>query len=263
MVVTVFLAALINLLQTVSKDRIQLELNSSSQLALDLIERDIRYSTTFATSLPSQFPDPYGATNSGTGGTNAWSHKGVPASTSKRALILRAQATNLNPYALERKQVFVNGSVSNPYTVDPALDCSTKLTLNPRLPYYTIYFVRDSVLYRRTLTDTSTGLCATAGNVQHQRLSCPPELRSTWNASCSAQDEVAVRDVTNFSIDYYQRDEDNPTIFTLISDAYTSTDPGVLIPARDAEVNLTLSKTSGGKVIQSTLGLRASRINEE
>lgn len=264
MVVTVFLAMLLSSMQTVSRDRIQLELNTSNQIALDIIERDVRYSASFNTSVPSQFNDPYGATGLGVGGANAWSHKGVPASITLRVLLLRSYATTTNPYALDRKNVFVNGSVTNLYaTTDSALNCTTKLNVNPKLPYYTVYFVRNGNLYRRILIDNNpSSLCSAPGNSQYQKLSCPPESRSTWNSACQTQDELIASNVDKFQIEYYQRDEDNPTIFTNISDAYTSSNPDVLVPARDADIKLTLKQLGEGKTMTSTLELRASKVNE-
>lgn len=221
-----------------NNNQIQQSLSSGAQVAMGVIERDVRYSTGFSTTIASPFSDPYGPDNSGA----TWSYKGTPASANSRALILSAYATTQNPLSSSRQTIYENGVYA----------CGSQMYYNIQLPYTVIYFVRGNVLYRRTLTDATTPIC---NGPQAQKQSCPPAV-TPWNSICKAQDEVIAKNVTGLSIDYYQERATSPII-----NEYTSTNPGILGMADDAQVTLTLSGTGASSSLTSTISLRITKVN--
>lgn len=263
-VVTVFVAAQINMLSTATIQKTQLELAAENQTALSIIERDIRFANRFETTLPSTFSDPYGPNSIAEGWTGTWSYKGnTPANPSSplKVIILRQNASTTHPMAISRTPVYIQGFVANPYAdIEPFFNCTAgptgALTYNYKLPYIQILFVRDRTLYRRTLTDTSTRIC---NGPQYQKQSCPRE-DTTPHASCRAKDEVLAHNVTGFNAAYY-RQLDTPAPTFEDADAYNSTDPTVLDEIDSVVVTLTMEKTVQGKSRSVTESLRASRIN--
>lgn len=252
-IVVIFISIMMTTYLRSGENVTQLELNGNLQVALNDIERDIRYSSVYSKNLTAPFSD----SNAPAGG---WTFKGTPANTNKRVLILKANATENNPFSNQRSSVYINGGLTNPYAeIDPQLNCSTTppagtLRLNPQLPYYVVYFVQNNILYRRTLTDTTTTICN--GVVQYQKRSCPTGA----GAGCQAKDEVIANDVAQFSVNYYERSDTPDTVIEAI-DPYRATDPDELDQADNVEVVLKLQKTIAGKLVSSTLSVMATRVN--
>lgn len=263
-VVTIFIASLMTMVTTAVLQKTQLELSQQIQIALDTIERDIRIANAFDTTpIYSTIEDEYGPENTNQGWSGEWSYKGN--GNNNRALILRHGATTVHPLSINRTPVFARGTLVNPYAEqDVTLNCTVynattsptgALSYNPKLQYYLIYFVRDSTLYRRTLTDTSTALCD--GQQQYQKQSCP-SIDDTRPASCQANDELIVRNVAEFTIAYYSQDDQaSPTDIN----AYASSDDSILEEIRNVVVSIQLEKTVANEVLHSTLAVRASRVN--
>lgn len=264
-VVVVFVSALLTMMRTATAQKVQLELTGNNQLALDIIERDIRLATGFSTTIPAQFTDSYGpsATSSGWGGQ--WSYKGT--GNSSRVLILQQIATTTQPLSDTRSPVYVRSSDTNPYGQLTIFNCTPysaatpygSLSQNYRLPYYYVYFVRDNTLYRRTLTDTSTTLC---NGPQYQKRSCPRE-DSSRPAGCLAHDEIIARDVSRFTIAYYQHDTQatQPYLNFLDLNVYASNSPDIFAEANSIVITLGLEKTVGGQPRGSELSVRVGRVN--
>lgn len=263
-VVTIFIAALMTMVSTAVLQKTQLELSQKNQIALDIVERDVRLALSFETTIPyTTFDDDYGPTNTNEGWAGSWSYAGSDAN--HRVLLLAQRATPGSPLAAARTPVYVRGNVTNPYAAqDASLNCTVynattnptgALTYNPKLPYYLVYFVRDNQLFRRTLTDTTTSLCD--GEEQYQKQSCPA-VDVTPAPSCGAQDEKIADNVASFTITYFSLDDDAvPTDI----DAYTSSDPNVLREISNVVVTLRLQKTVNGEQRDSTLSVRVSRVN--
>lgn len=253
-VVVIFISVMMSTYLRSGENVTQLELNGNLQVALNDIERDIRYSSVYSKNLSVPFSD----SNAPAGG---WTFKGTPVDANKRVLILRASATENNPFSNQRSPVYINGGLVNPYAEsDPRLNCSSTppagtLRLNPQLPYYVIYFVQNNVLYRRILTDTATAICN--GVVQYQKTSCP----TGSGAGCLAKDEVIASDVVQFSVNYYERADTPSTVLEAI-DPYRATNPDDLAQADNVEVILKLERTIAGKLVSSTLSIMATRVNE-
>lgn len=263
-VVTVFVAAQLNMLSTATIQKAQLELMAENQTALSIIERDIRFAIRFETTLPNTFSDPYGPVNTNDGWTGSWTYKGNnPANPNSplKVLLLRQNASAGHPLSTNRVPVYIKGFISNPYAeIEPFFNCTSgptgALAYNYKLPYMEVLFVRDKMLYRRTLTDLSTGIC---NGPQYQKQSCPRE-DATPHASCRAKDEVLARNVTGFNITYY-RQLDTPTPTFEDADAYNSSEADVLEDIDSIVVTLTTERTAQGQPRSVTESIRASRIN--
>jgi len=242
-IIALFIYAVFASVNASTKSKAQLELDTGVRDAMNVIERDVRYSVAFDKTVPAEYSDPYGPNNSGTNGAEAWNFTGVPAASSDRILILSVPATTQAGVSNAREPVYVDGSYN----------CSTERTYNPEHTYITIYFVRGGTLYRRILTDTTTTVC---NGPQNQKQSCPADIYP-WNVICEAKDEVIATNVSSFSIDYYVNQ-----VATPISNVYTSSDPDILNTADDAEVTLTLSRQFAGETISGTSTLRIAKVNK-
>lgn len=261
-VVIVFIGTLLNMISTADRFRVQLELNGETQMALDTVERDVRLSTGFAATLPSTAPftDSYGPTNTDQGWGGTWSYRGTDpdnATSPNKTLILRLNSTVTNALASNRTLTYIEGFTTNPYaTIEPTYNCTTALTVNYKLPYYSIYFVRDNTLYRRTVTDTSTALC---NGPQRQKQSCPRE-DVTPASNCQAYDEILAENVSGFRVTYYQQ-EDTPTPTFTDLDVYNGTAVTDFDTVDNILITISMSEKAAGKPITSELSIRVSRIN--
>ena len=243
-VLTLFIVALSVNITAVTKSKLQFELDSDLRGAIDIIERDVRFSEAFAKNVQAPFADAYGANNSGSSGGQAWSHAGVPAEADKRVLILRVPSTTQSSLSNARMPVFT----------DDTYDCGTSMTYNPELMHTVLYFVRNDNLYRRILTDTTTPVC---NGPQIQKQSCPADV-SPWHDSCQARDERILTRVSAFRVAYHEALAASP-----ISDAYTSGDPEVLDIADDVVVTLETSQLYAGETLTASLALRIGKANAQ
>lgn len=223
----------------------KVKMNNEGAQALWYIEESVRISNSFLAVVPSEFVDAYGPNNAGTAGAQAWSYKG--SSPTSRVLMTRNYSTTANALNTARQPVFKNSGTFN---------CTTEMFYQPQLTYISIYFVRNNTLYYRVLTDKTSPLCP--GNVQQQKLSCPPEITSGRHASCEADDEVLARNVSEFSVKYFRILEEG--LSEQIDSTYTSTNPDVLLVADYAEVTLTESVRGGA--IRSSLTQRMTKVNQ-
>ena len=265
-IITVFVSSLMTMVRTATIQKTQLELSQEAQLALDTMERDVRVALSFDTTPAyATFTDSYGPTNTDDTWAGTWSYKGTDAN--HRVLILRESATTTAPLSTSRTLAYVEGNITNPYReVNPSLNCtaynastapSGALSYNPPLPYYLIYFVRDNNLYRRILTDTTTPLC----NNQYQKQSCPIEDTSP-HANCEAKDELIVKHVSSFTIDYNSISYNSGGAATVSDlDVYSSSDNDVLTDVSNIYITLQLQQTIYGSPRTSTLSLRVSKVN--
>jgi uncharacterized membrane protein YwzB len=219
---------------------------TSSMQALWFMEDNIRISNSFSAIVPSVFSDPYGPHDLGTAGLEAWSYKGDSAT--GRVLISVGYATTSNVLNTGRQPVFEDTAEFN---------CTTQMYYQPQLEYVSIYFVKDTTLYRRVLTDTPTTLCA--GNTQQQKQSCTPTIPvASRNSLCKANDEILATNVSNFTVGYYQISQDGTS--TQLDPTYSSSDTTILDAADYASVSITTS-TKNGEVI-NTLTQRMTKVNQ-
>lgn len=191
--------------------------------ALSIIDDDTVLATDFLTAVPAGYTDPYGPHRIGTSGGEAWSYSGD--SVNSRVLILKTLSTTQNGGGSARRPIYIN---------TPAYNCTTTMASQPKLSYIAIYFVYQSTLYKRLLTDKTQTLCP--GQTQYQLQTCPSDLKSSWAPACETNDEVLATNVTKFNISYYQ--SGSVPGGTLVSGQYVSVDPNVLQPANIATVTL-------------------------
>ena len=104
MIVVVFVSALLTMVRTATAQKTQLELTGQGQLALDIVERDIRLATSFDTTIPTQFTDSYGPSMTTSGWSGTWSYKGSDAA--NRVLILNQIATTTPPLNENRTPIY-------------------------------------------------------------------------------------------------------------------------------------------------------------
>lgn len=223
----------------------RVETSGEAREALWFMDNDVKYANQFLASVPSPFSDHYGPHNLGSTGSEAWSYKGDSATS--RVLITRNYTTRAGSDGENRYPVFEQ---------TPGFNCDSDLYYNQELTYVTIYFVKDSTLYRRLLTDNSTPVCP--GNVQLQKQTCPPYLTGTLDASCQAKDEILARNVKSFTVDYYQISDVYDTY--PVDPTYTSTQPGVLDSADYVVINITVATDNGA--FQNKLSQRIAKVNQ-
>lgn len=241
----IFLSLIVNSYQDASYTSDAIDTDNDTKQALWYMEDNIRGAHTFAAAIPSGYSDPYGPHNAGTSGAEAWTYMGDSATS--RVLITVNYSTSTNALNTGRQPVFVNTATYN---------CTTQIYYQPQLSFVTIYFVKDSTLYRRVLTDTTTALCS--GSTQQQSQSCPPYIASgSWSALCKANDEVLATQVTSFTVAYYQATQAGSG--TLV-DPYAAYSSDALDGVDYAEVTLVTS-TKGGKVTHTAMQ-RMTKVNQ-
>lgn len=188
------------------------------------ISDDTVLATDYLTAVPSDYYDPYGPHRLGTSSSEAWSYAGDSADS--RVLIIKSISTTQNGGGSARRPVYINTAAYN---------CTTTMASQPKLSYISIYFVYQTKLYKRLLTDKSKSLCP--GQNQYQLQTCPPDInRLSWPADCEAKDEILASNVSKFSISYYQSSAVPGG--TLVTGQYTSTDSTVLQLANVATITI-------------------------
>lgn len=243
----IFVYLLITTYQETVFARERVSMSNEANQALAYIEESVRGAGAFMTYVPEEFFDAYGPNNLGTSGAQAWSYKGK--SSTNRVLITKNYATSTNPQNTGRTLVFID---------TPVFDCATQMYYQPQLPYITVYFVRDQVLYRRIITDTTTELCP--GNTQQQKTSCPPSIPvGSRHTSCQANDEVLATRVSEFSVQYHQIVGDGTSV--AIDPTYASSDPEILAAADFALVTIKMSSHGGDNTYSDTH--RITKVNTE
>lgn len=200
------LLVMIGALYTISNDakyqKERVDLTVDTQVALDIIERDARFAIGSKVSLPSQYSDFFGPGTTRLSTAYNWSHRGAPSDdVNNRVLMMSSAATTTHPWSRDRTNVYLTGYDS--------ISCysTARLALKPRLLYYTVYFVRDGVLYRRIITDRTSSTCSNLAS-QRQRQTCPQSVNLASYSDCQAYDEAIVDNVSKFTVDYY---DDNRT----------------------------------------------------
>lgn len=233
-----FFAVFLQMYRDATRSSQQGLMNFNSQIAMNIIETDIRYSMAFDSTLGSQFTDPYGPSGN-VAAPGTWMFAG----------------TDSNHRVLMLEKIAVNSDKTQPVYRSTKYNCSTQLAYNPPLVYTLIYFVHDGTLYRRTLTDTASGTC---NGPQYNKQSCPFSPTSTWPQSiCQANDEAIVSDVAAFSVNYYTTSDGTASL-----DIYPDDTDKKLATARTAEVTLTLSNGGSNFPVTTTSTLRATRVNQ-
>lgn len=206
-----------NVLQSRERTRIVYDVQTS----LDRVEHDIRLANQFMNSLAVNSPQGPG-TNGATGTFQSAS-----------SLIVEQNATTKNPIDPTRQLIYL-ANQPNP--------CATNRQFNANLKIYTIYFLKDSTLWRRSIVPPTT-----ACDKPWQRNSCPDGF-SISTSICRAEDEALMSSVDEFTITY---------LVSVGSDtvAASAAEAGAI------DVRLKASAEIAGKKIVQTSGIRASYVN--
>lgn len=255
LIVIVTITALYTIANDASKQRARVNLDADTQIAAEIIERDGRIAKIFNRQLPDGYNDYFGSSDTRSGSRVAWNFTGIPsANASQRVLIMGSSSTSTNPLSRSRQNVYIDG-VDN-------IPCwqTSRLTLKPRLTFYSLYFVKNNALYRRIVTDRSTSTCSVT--TQYQRQTCPYPIDLTLYSECQAYDEKLVDNVVEFTVDYYniEGNQDTHTLNTTpLTNVYTSTDD--FLEANRAKITIKTQKTGEGGVINAERTVYVSRLN--
>lgn len=215
-------AVLIALVTSTVRPNARSIIMQQEEKALDSIEGDVNNSSAILSStLPSNFSD-----------SNIADYNFPPAGTT----VLRVQTYDqiINPNDTTGTKVipaFKDGSA-----------CSNMTNLNSTniLPIVVVYYVKNEVLYRRTLTDNTSPAPAICGT----------KLAKQTCLTCSSEDLALVRadKLTSFDIIYY----------TGINNDIVTADPTI---AKSAMISITASLEAGGDTVEHTTSLRVARLN--
>lgn len=241
--------ALFVMIRTSTVDRANVDMLHDSQSALAHIESDALLASDFLAT-PDAFltasdspSDPYQP-------SGGFTYKG--SSATSRVLLARTYSTTTNPRAAARNPVYVGNPSGSECTGSNAY-------LNSVMQYNVIYFVKNNDLFRRKVIDSKTNTCV----AQYQKRSCPSvanlalEGIGSRNAACQADDELLARDVTNFSVQYY----DSSTGTTPLNVYATGASPSLLATAVNAEITISISRKAYGEAVTSTSTFRLAKIN--
>lgn len=250
LIVTVLILfdALFAMIRTSTVERGEIDLVYDVQSAITHIESDAVLSSLYLPTVDAGLTtDPYLPSSNG----GLWSYRGDSSTT--RVLIARLYNTTKNPLDSDRQPVFKGNPAGS--------ECNaTNIYFNDVQQYNIIYFVKDGTLFRRKLIDKTTSLCDPG---QYQKLSCPSQDDLTAqglgarSATCGADDEILARDVTGFTVQYYDTKTSNTPL-----DVYAvGADPNLVTVASDAEITLTLGRKSSGETITTVSTLRMSKLN--
>lgn len=226
--------------QEAFKTKGQSEADNSLQSAFDIIEKDIRYSISFnGTSGVNPFIDRYGMSTNAQSTPYGWNY-------SLPSLILTSYASNQRSSAVARHPVYENSPISG-------FNCTNLKMYQPKIRYMTVYFVRDSSLYRRILVDKTTPRCNNEEVAQKQ--SCPMDAfnSGTVNSSCEARDEELAQNVSALSIEYYNSSGDR------IPQQYTPGGTEHIAEAQSVKMTLRITPPPGNHSRSRTMQI--TRIN--
>lgn len=249
-------SAMFNMYNMAISERTKVELGGDLKIALGIIERDVRFSRGFATTLPTGYVDRFGDGTARYGSAGyTWSFTGIETGSSlRRALIVRGNATTKHPLSLNRSLVYQGAPSSS------SCNNTAERILKQQHFYFTIYFVRSGNLTKRVITDRSTPVCN--ASPQYQRATCPREVNIASYSDCQAYDEIIARNVEEFSVQYYATTGDNPPVAQTINTYATTPAPAFVPGAQGVLVKLKIQRTIAGKDVSYAKELRMARMNQ-
>lgn len=206
-----------NVLQSRERTRIVYDVDTS----LDRIESDIRLANQFMNNLTASSPQGPG-TNGASGSFQSTS-----------SLIVEQNATTQNPLDPNRQLVYLANQPNS---------CANNRQFNANLKIYSIYFIQNSTLYRRSIVP-QTAAC----DKPWQRNSCPAGFNIS-SSICRSEDEAIIDGVEEFNITYL-------TSVGSDSVAASAADAGAI------DIRLKASAQIAGKKIVQSSGIRASYVN--
>jgi hypothetical protein len=176
--------------------------------------------------------------NQGNTGTTAWEYKktGDP-----DVLMIESIATTKSPLDRDREVVYKDN--------DPNPCASPNVNKNGFYPIQTVYFLKDTTLWKRTITriDSSPSICGTVW----QQASCASA--SVGTGPCAVEDEKLLENVTAVTVNYFNA----PTSTTpLLANQVEAT-------ASTLSVTLQVQRNIAGKTIeyQASTRVKSENIN--
>ncbi|MBM3210319.1 hypothetical protein FJZ39_03190 [Candidatus Saccharibacteria bacterium] len=180
--VVTIIAAIITMTTSTLSSRTESQLLHTTRQAIDTATQDIRLSASFMTEIPFNLSTPFGRDD------NTASFVDSPAESSNDTLILASFQTDQNPLEPTRQLVLQPGA---------GVACANATFSNSQaLQYYTIYFVKESTLWRRIIKSNETG-CTPSW----QRSTCSPGRQN--GTSCVTQDQLVADNVQAFRVAYF------------------------------------------------------------
>lgn len=171
--------------------------------------------------------------------TGTWLFSGLDST--HRYLIASTYATTHSSDDPNRSLVYVANALGV---------CDSVVTQNTPLKNNLIYYVKDGVLYRRTIVASASMAPRCGGTAPYQKQTCAPG--GPTNARCQGTDAVVLRNVTKFEIDYYATPEANTPI-----NVYT--DPNLFSTSISTiSIKITTNQKINGKDNAYTATLRMS-----
>ncbi len=218
------------------KSKVEVESSTDISIALNTIENDVLYTTSFLTTIDNGVFDPYKP-------NPTWEYKG--SGPTRRNLILRTYATHGHPEDPDRSPVFIN-----------QYGCAANLLYyNISATYNVVYFVKNNNLYRRKLMDPSLIVC----NTPNQKLSCP-SLEDLGTASrsymCKANDELLVRGVEEFSVDYYDSAGDSAPNASYTHEDGVLTSSAIKVKIKTKRKGYNTDVTASSSLLMSRMDVR-------
>lgn len=237
-----FVATLINLTGEALSQNANTLLLNNVQAAIDEIETDVKSSGAFLATNNMTIVSPQGYDDSTQGFLNVMS-------STQDALILNTLATTANPASATRGLVYLANV--------PNACGSSNFGQNQILTFNTVYFVKDTTLYRRILGSSNYASKACSGTTIWQKPSCTPGVTG---AMCLSRDETVIQatDSLTLSLDYYA----NPSDSSPLSTAEVGTDAArqaALDATRTVNVKITATSTQSGRTFTQTAALRITR----
>lgn len=225
LVITGFIALMVTMVGDVIASRTYNVMTYDIQSALNTIEQDVRLSTQFLNS-SGTLPSPQGKD----GATAAFT-------STSGDLVLGEIATDKNPIDPTRGLIYYE---NEPFSCsDPAQ------VYKNRLFFMTVvYFVRDNSLWRRTYVPTASGtLCQSPWQVN----TCAPDYS---DVRCQTNDSEILKDVKNFSVNYYTNPQD-----TVAIPSASASDASSIRIAIEGE------KTAAGRTIGASSSGRSTKLS--
>jgi hypothetical protein len=185
LVIGVFISVIVNMTGDVLASRAATTLAYNIQDALNRIDQDVTQSGAYLATNNITLTSPQGYNDDTTNFHNADATNGT-------MLILNTYATTNNPLATTQNTIY--------YPNVPNACGSPLINSNMPVMMNTIYFVKNSTLWRRTI---ATNLYTTVGcSVPWQQPSCAPGIS---NAFCKTQDVRLIDGIqsSGFSVGYY------------------------------------------------------------
>lgn len=253
LVIGAFVTTIVSLTGQVLSSRESNNLTYNIQDALNRIEQDIKISNKFLAinnlDLGVLTP-PQGYDN------NILNFNNV-STTLPNALILEEYAITSNPASSTRNLVYLN---------TPNLCNSLLLTQNQPMKINIVYFVKDNILWRRTIMPSNykTAGCdaktpTISPIIPWQQPSCEPS-RST--AICESKDiklADGIMSTNDFNIHYFSSPDSSSEISDAIDSSKSSSERDTLLQsASTAQINITSNKNIVGRDISQTGTVRAS-----